>query len=128
MHPEIVVSAIPMGLSMEGWESDALDLVVPHLRRGVEQVAAAGADFFINARTDLFLKTETYDDSLVDEVIERGKAYAESGASGFFVPRLADPRHAERVVREVPLPLNLIAFPGAPANREWANAGVARIS
>ena len=28
----------------------------------------------------------------------------------------------------MPLPLNVIAFPGAPANREWANAGVARIS
>ncbi len=89
---------------------------------------AVGADFFINARTDLFLKRQTQDDALVDEVIERGRAFADSGASGFFVPRMADPRHAERVVREVPLPLNLIAFPWAPANRDWANAGVARIS
>jgi 2-methylisocitrate lyase-like PEP mutase family enzyme len=37
-------------------------------------------------------------------------------------------KQVERVVREVPLPLNLIAFPGAPSNRDWANAGVARIS
>jgi 2-methylisocitrate lyase-like PEP mutase family enzyme len=28
----------------------------------------------------------------------------------------------------VPLPLNLIAFPGAPPKAEWASAGVARIS
>ena len=89
---------------------------------------AVGADFFINARTDLFLKTETYDDALVDQVIERGLAFADAGASGFFVPRMADPKHAERVVREVPLPLNLIAFPGAPPNADWASAGVARIS
>jgi len=89
---------------------------------------AAGEDFFINARTDLFLKAQTYDDALVDEVIERGRAFADAGASGFFVPRLADPKQAERVVREVPLPLNLIAFPGATPNREWAAAGVARIS
>jgi 2-methylisocitrate lyase-like PEP mutase family enzyme len=89
---------------------------------------AVGSDFFINARTDLFLKTQTYDDALIDEVVERGKAFADSGASGFFVPRLSDPRQIERVVREVPLPLNLIAFPGAPANRGWANAGAARIS
>jgi aspartate racemase len=47
MHPEIVVSAIPMGLSMPGWESDDYDVVGKFLRRGVEQVAAAGADFFI---------------------------------------------------------------------------------
>jgi aspartate racemase len=47
MHPEIVLSAIPMGLSMPGWESDDHELVAQFLRRGVEQVAAAGADFFI---------------------------------------------------------------------------------
>ena len=47
LHPEIVVSAIPMGLSMPGWETDDHQLVAQFLRRGVEQVAAAGADFFI---------------------------------------------------------------------------------
>src|SRR5438270_4314096 len=52
---------------------------------------AVGDQFFINARTDLFLKTQTYDDALVDPAIERGKAFADAGASGFFVPRLADP-------------------------------------
>jgi 2-methylisocitrate lyase-like PEP mutase family enzyme len=89
---------------------------------------AVGDQFFINARTDLFLKTQTYDEPLVDEVIERGKAFADAGASGFFVPRLSDPKHIERVVREVRLPLNVIAFPGAPDKAVWANAGVARIS
>jgi 2-methylisocitrate lyase-like PEP mutase family enzyme len=89
---------------------------------------AVGADFFLNARTDLFLKTQTYDDALVDQVVERGKAFADAGASGFFVPRLADPKQIERIVREVPLPLNVIAFPGAPQKSVWAIAGVARIS
>ena len=89
---------------------------------------AVGDDFYINARTDLSLKTQTYDDGLVDQVVERGKAFADAGASGFFVPRLADPGQIERVVREVPLPLNVIAFPGAPDKQAWADAGVARIS
>jgi 2-methylisocitrate lyase-like PEP mutase family enzyme len=89
---------------------------------------AVGDDFFINARTDLFLKTQTYDDALIDQVVERGKAFADAGASGFFVPRLSDPKQIERVVREVPLPLNVIAFPGAPDKKAWADAGVARIS
>jgi 2-methylisocitrate lyase-like PEP mutase family enzyme len=102
-----------------------LDLQV---RRIAAIRSAVGDRFFINARTDLFLKTQTFDDALVDEVIERGNAFAEAGASGFFVPRLADPAQIERVVREVPLPLNVIAFPGAPSKQEWAAAGVARIS
>jgi 2-methylisocitrate lyase-like PEP mutase family enzyme len=89
---------------------------------------AVGDQFFINARTDLFLKTQTFDDALVDQVIERGAAFAGAGASGFFVPRLADPKQIERVVKEVKLPLNVIAFPGAPDKSVWASAGVARIS
>lgn len=90
--------------------------------------SAVGPDFFINARTDLFLKTSDYDDALVSHAIKRGKAFADAGASGLFVPRLSEPRQIERVVREVPLPLNVIAFPGAPSKSEWASAGVARIS
>jgi 2-methylisocitrate lyase-like PEP mutase family enzyme len=89
---------------------------------------AVGDAFYINARTDLFLKTRTYDDALIDQVVKRGKAFADAGASGFFVPRLADPKQIERVVRDVPLPLNVIAFPGAPDKKLWADAGVARIS
>lgn len=89
---------------------------------------AVGSDFYVNARTDLFLKTQTYDDALIGQVVERGKAFADAGASGFFVPRLSDPKQIERVVHEVPLPLNVIAFPGAPDKKIWADAGVARIS
>lgn len=97
--------------------------------RRIEAIRSAVGDaFFINARTDLFLKAKEHDDALVGQVVERGKAFADVGASGFFVPRLADPRQIERVVREVPLPLNVIAFPGAPPKSEWAAAGVARIS
>jgi 2-methylisocitrate lyase-like PEP mutase family enzyme len=102
-----------------------LDLQV---RRIAAIRSAVGEQFFINARTDLFLKTQSYDDALVDQVIERGKAFADAGASGFFVPRLADPKQIERIVREVRLPLNVIAFPGAPDKQVWANAGAARIS
>ena len=102
------------------------------LDRQVERIAAirrkVGENFFINARTDLVLKAQEQDAALLDGVIERGKAFADAGASGFFVPRLADPRQVERVVAEVPLPLNLIAFPGAPPKQDWAAAGVARIS
>ena len=103
----------------------ALDLQV---KRIAAIRRAVGDDFYVNARTDLFLKTQTYDDALIDRVVERGKAFADAGASGFFVPRLSDPEQIERVVREVPLPLNVIAFPGAPDKKVWADAGVARIS
>ena len=107
---------------------DGLHPLDLQIRRIAAIRRAVGDDFYINARTDLFLKSNRHDGALVDEVIERGKAFAGAGASGFFVPRLSDPRQIERVVREVPLPLNLIAFPGAPEKKLWAQAGAARIS
>lgn len=47
MHPDIVMSAVPMGLSMEGWESGDHSSIARNLAKGVQQVADAGADFFI---------------------------------------------------------------------------------
>ena len=47
MHPNIVVSAIPMGLSMEGWQAGDHESVGRHLSAGVRQVADAGADFYV---------------------------------------------------------------------------------
>jgi aspartate racemase len=47
MHPTIVMSAVPMGLSMEGWQTGDHDTVARFLRQGVQQVADAGADFYV---------------------------------------------------------------------------------
>ncbi len=47
MHPTIFLSCIPMGLSMDAWLSGDHDTVANYLTQGVEQVAKAGADFFV---------------------------------------------------------------------------------
>ncbi len=47
MHPEIVLSAIPMGLTLGAWETDDHQAVGRELARGVQQVADAGADFYL---------------------------------------------------------------------------------
>jgi len=47
MHPSIVLSAIPMGLSMPGWQTDDYSEVSKYLAAGVDHVTKAGADFFI---------------------------------------------------------------------------------
>lgn len=90
----------------------------------------AGIPFFINARTDIFLraKRETHDRAMLDEAIERGRAYAKAGASGFFVPGLLEPALIERVCAEVALPVNIMGSPAAPSAGELAKLGVSRIS
>ena len=47
MHPPIVMSAVPMGLSMPGWQAGDYRAVARFLSLGVQQVADAGADFYI---------------------------------------------------------------------------------
>jgi aspartate racemase len=47
MHPRIVLSAVPFGLSRPGWENGDHAAVAAFLAEGVRQVADAGADFYI---------------------------------------------------------------------------------
>jgi 2-methylisocitrate lyase-like PEP mutase family enzyme len=91
---------------------------------------AVGEAFFINARTDLFLKADKseHDGALADAAIERGCAYANAGASGLFIPGLGDLGLVERICREVDIPVNAMQLPGGPSRTQWAGAGIARIS
>jgi len=71
---------------------------------------------------------ETHDTAMVEAALERAHAYAGAGASGFFVPLLANLDLLARFCEASPLPVNFMAFPGCPSAAEVAAAGVARIS
>lgn len=100
---------------------------VAALRR---QAESAGIPAFINARTDIFLKAkpDAHDRAAADEALERARAFADAGASGFFVPGLADESLIARVCEASPLPVNAMMFPGMPDARRLGELGVARIS
>lgn len=91
---------------------------------------AATLPLFINARTDVFLLdlNAPVTEAKVAETIERGLAYAEAGASGFFVPGLRDLASLEKVCQASPLPINILMFPNMPTHQQLADIGVARIS
>ena len=92
--------------------------------------AGVGSDFFINARTDLFLKakSEAHDSTLDDQAIARGKAYAAAGANGYFIPGLTDLNLVEAIVQAVGVPVNAMHLPGGPSRADWAGARIARVS
>lgn len=91
---------------------------------------SVGEAFFINARTDYFLqaKPADHDQALADAAIDRAHAYADAGASGFFIPGLVDLALVERISKASRLPVNAMTWTGAPGRQEWADAGIARIS
>ncbi|CDZ62209.1 isocitrate lyase/PEP mutase family protein [Neorhizobium galegae] len=86
--------------------------------------------FFINARTDLFLQEgdRTKHAALLDQAIERAKAYAEAGGNGFFAPGLADEGLIETLCKASPLPVNIMMFQGVPSPKRLGELGVGRVS
>jgi 2-methylisocitrate lyase-like PEP mutase family enzyme len=110
--------------------TDRLYGVVDQVARIAALRAGTGDGFFLNLRTDLFLKAPAaeHDSTLADAAIERGKAYAAAGANGFFIPGLADLSLVERISKAVALPVNAMHLPNGPSRDEWARAGIARVS
>jgi 2-methylisocitrate lyase-like PEP mutase family enzyme len=90
---------------------------------------SVGLPFFINARTDLFLQSKPEEHAAhVEAALQRGRAYAEAGADGLFVPGLGDEALIERICAESPLPVNIMAWTNTPPLKRLAELGVARIS
>ncbi|NRP71868.1 2-methylisocitrate lyase [Ensifer psoraleae] len=108
----------------------AIEKQASRIRAIREMAERRGIALFINARTDLFLQESdaARHAGLLDEAIARGKAYAEAGASGFFVPGLADAGLVGRICAASPLPVNAMMKPGAPDLATLAAAGVGRVS
>lgn len=95
------------------------------IRKSAQQ---AGVDLFINARTDVFFEHAEDATEAVAEALDRAKAYAAAGASGFFVPGLVDDALIGRICERVSLPVNIMVMEGVPSNARLSELGVARIS
>jgi len=95
------------------------------IRKAAEQ---KGIDLFINARTDVFFEHGEDAAQAVSEALDRAKAYAAVGASGFFVPDLVDDALIGQICEGVSLPVNVMVMDGVPSNARLSELGVARIS
>jgi 2-methylisocitrate lyase-like PEP mutase family enzyme len=64
----------------------------------------------------------------LDDTITRLRAYREAGAHVVYAPGLSRLDDIARVVREVDLPVNVLALRSGPSVRELASVGVRRVS
>jgi 2-methylisocitrate lyase-like PEP mutase family enzyme len=62
------------------------------------------------------------------EINERAKAYAESGASGIFVPGVTKDDEIKEIVSNVNAPLNVLSLPGITNCNKLKELGVKRLS
>lgn len=88
-----------------------------------------GVHLFINARSDVYLKSPNLSEQeKIEEIVRRGKAYKEAGANGFYPMLLRNKVYIERVINEVGLPVNIILLPGIPDFETLQKMKVARLS
>ena len=86
-----------------------------------------GIELFINARSDVFFGAGDPVE-LMHEAIDRAKAYASAGASGFFAPGLVDDTLIGRLCEATELPVNVMVMDGVSSARRLGALGVARVS
>jgi len=107
------------------YETDRQARRIAAIRQAAER---KGIALFINARTDLFLGQGRDPAQSVGEALDRAKAYAAAGASGFFVPGLQDDALIGRICDGTALPVNVMVMDGVPSTQRLSELGAARIS
>ncbi|MET7424196.1 isocitrate lyase/phosphoenolpyruvate mutase family protein [Dactylosporangium sp. NPDC005555] len=123
-----VVAAGAVGVNLEDTVRDAAQGAV--LRPVPEQVAriraarAAAPDVYINARVDTYLRGT----GNLEDTAARAAAYLDAGASGIFVPGVADADTIGALAEAIPAPLNILVGPDTPSVGELGKLGVARVS
>jgi 2-methylisocitrate lyase-like PEP mutase family enzyme len=131
---EEVISAGAVGVNIEDSRAPGGPLFGPAEQAARIQAARAAAtsaglgELFINVRTDVFLFGIGAPETRPDDVMARCRAYADAGADGLFVPGLLDLEIIAELAAASPLPVNVMAGPGAPPVADFAAAGVRRVS
>ena len=90
--------------------------------------AREGTDVFVNARTDVYLRSLAPAGERVGMTLERAGQYATAGTDGLFVPGIADRADITAVAAGTALPLNVLARASLPGVAELQAWGVRRLS
>jgi len=108
----------------------AIDEQVLRVRAARKAADENGVQGFVNARTDIFLKAkpDAHTDQMVDDAIERAKAYEQAGADGFFAPGMVNESQIAKLCEAVALPVNMIVLAHTPSQEKFTELGAARIS
>lgn len=131
---EAVVAAGAVGVNIEDSRAPGGPLFAATAQAERVRAARSAADrarlpeLLINVRTDVFVYRVGAPEGRLEDVLLRSSAYAEAGADSLFVPGLTDLDIVTSLVKMSPLPINVMAGPGAPTIAEFEAAGVRRVS
>jgi 2-methylisocitrate lyase-like PEP mutase family enzyme len=115
------------GLNIEDG-ADSPDLLAAKIKAIKAAAKAKGADIFVNARADVYLRNLVPDDKKLGEMVRRATLYTEAGADGIFAAFMTDTAQIREVVAATDLPVNILATKAAPDVAALKAAGVRRLS
>lgn len=122
-----VIDAGAVGVNIEDGR-DSPDLLSSKIETLRQVGVHAGVQLWINARVDVYLRKLAEGAAAYDETIARARRYAQSGADSIFVPAATDERTIADLVRDIGLPLNVLAWTGLPDAAKLEELGVRRLS
>jgi 2-methylisocitrate lyase-like PEP mutase family enzyme len=122
-----VMDAGAVGINIEDG-NDPPDLLARKIENLKAAARKAGGDLWVNARIDTYLRRLVPAEQAYDETVTRARLYREAGADSIFAPGLTDLADLTRLVKDVVLPLNCLAWPGLPDGATLETIGVRRLS
>jgi 2-methylisocitrate lyase-like PEP mutase family enzyme len=126
----LVAEVLALGVAGINLEDGQLPPATLARRIAIVRAAAdrLGADLFINARVDVYLKKLVPAEDALAETLRRLPVYRDAGCDGLFVPGVTDEPTIRTLVAATPLPLNLLALPQLAPAAELQRWGVRRLS
>lgn len=91
----------------------------------IQAIKANTPDIFINARADTYT---TKHPQVLEESIERAKAYTAAGADGIFIPLVEEQSDIQKITSATSLPLNIFLTDKLPDVQTLHTWGVKRLS
>lgn len=122
-----VIDAGGVGMNIEDGTA-APDVLCARIEAAKAAGVRGGIDFFVNARTDVYLRGLVPEGSRVGESLARAARYRDAGADGLFVPGVTAAADIRAIAGATALPLNVLARAGLPPAAELAALGVRRLS
>ncbi|UQS17469.1 isocitrate lyase/phosphoenolpyruvate mutase family protein [Pseudomonas sp. HS6] len=124
---DAVVAAGAVGINIEDGSG------TPELLARKIEVARQVADkrdvkLFINARTDVYLKSLVPAEDRVAETLHRAALYQAAGADGLFAAGVTSAYEIEAICKGTTLPVNVLGFACLPSPDELKTLGVRRLS
>ncbi|MDI3274578.1 isocitrate lyase/phosphoenolpyruvate mutase family protein [Pseudomonas sp. AL03] len=124
---DAVIAAGAVGINIEDGASPP-ELLARKIEIARQVASRRNVKLFINARTDVYLKSLVPAEDRVAETLKRAALYQAAGADGLFPAGVTAEYEIAALCQGTSLPVNVLGLPGLPSPEELKALGVRRLS